>query len=83
MLEGKKRPRKARRVRRSPPAVSYTVKNSIVPPEVDIARLKKGTDGKLYIDKDLKKELESITDKPWFPVMGIHEFSIQRSPDIR
>lgn len=80
-VKGKKKPRKARRVRRSPPAVSYTVKNSIVPPAVDIARLKKGTDGKLYIDKDLKKELESITDKPWFPVMGVHGFSIQWSPD--
>lgn len=80
-VKNKEKPRKARRVRRSPPAVSYTVKNSIVPPAVDVTRLKKGPDGKLYIDKGLKKELESITDKPWFPIMGAHEFSIQWSPD--
>ena len=51
--------------------IPCTTAGVIARPAVDIARLKKGTDGKLYIDKDLKKELESITDKPWFPVMGV------------
>ena len=41
-VKGKKRPRKARRVRRSPPAVSYTVKNSIVPPACGYRPAEKG-----------------------------------------